>query len=102
MTNIALVALFVLGVILAPVLHRVACSCEIGHDGKAQSHSHHPAKHDSEHCPVCQLAFTPMTLGAPVAVPVVAGMVPERVFLAVRIPPRYVDHRLPFSCGPPV
>ena len=102
--NIALVAMFALGVLLAPAVHRATCSCEDHHACPAQSHEDHhpPVKHDSNRCPICQLAFTPVIASAPVVVPVITGPVLENASGAVVAPITHKDHRLPFSRGPPV
>lgn len=101
--NIALVAVFALGVLLAPAIHKANCFYEDCHTGPADSNDchHPPEKHDSSCCALCQLASTPVIAVPPAAVPVASGDAMENALLA-SIPSVFrADQLLPFSCGPP-
>ena len=107
--NILVLALFSWALIAAPFVHRVAghhaCeSCSACAHGAHEGHcpgNEPPAKHDADHCSICQLAATPALAAAPMvclapdSTPVA---LPECSFLAPTVP---AACRLPFSCGPP-
>jgi hypothetical protein len=102
--NILAACYFVLGVMVLPAAHMVSLGADrdcgsCSHDGQDEPGT--PQKHDSDHCSICQLAHTPMTIAMPAIV--VTALVGEMqtVRLPQSVPTCSTDHVLPFSCGPP-
>ena len=98
---------FVLGVIVSPALHKAHCgllcaTAETSHahnsggsDGKA------PDGHDSDHCPICQLAVTPLIVASIVPAPVTAISISETICLPADLPSVQTFCILHFARGPP-
>ena len=85
--NTAAVLLFILGFLLAPLLHQLET---------AHGHEHH----DAAHCGLCQLAHLPALDNVPVLAPT-----PALVWIAAAMDPIPAPrpsrhHLLPYSCGP--
>jgi hypothetical protein len=100
--NILALVLFVAGFLAAPLLHGAGASrCDHGYDHSSRNDDPQPPTHDTEHCPICQLANTPHIAAlpcirlAPLAVAVAPLLIPSQA------PVVRLTHRLPFSCGPP-
>jgi len=102
--NILALFLFVVGMVVAPAAH-VAASAASQHDGccpgGCQDRPAEPAKHDADHCPICQLAQTPFAVTVPVVAPVAVAVIAECVLLPASAPNCRADRALPFACGPP-
>ena len=104
--NILAAVLFTWGLVIAPAAHRFAEAQGEGHcthgGCPSEGHSHPvPAKHDADHCQVCQLAHAPLLASVPVVMPVsesAPAVAPDFSFQAPAVP---ASCRLPFSCGPP-
>lgn len=98
---------FLLGIIVSPTLHKAYCgllcsTAETSHahnsgggDGKA------PASHDSDHCPTCQLAVTPLIVSSIVSAPVAAISISETICLTIDLPSVQTFYDTHFARGPP-
>ena len=102
--NSLAMAVFALGVVVAPAVHHAHlddCGHTCSHPHERQDSHETPEKHDTDHCPICQLACTPIIASAPAVVPMAVGDVWRDVQVDVATPVICRAHRLPFSCGPP-
>jgi len=98
---------FVLGIIVSPALHKAHCSLVYSTTGT--SHAHHsggcdgetPAGHDSDHCPICQLALTPLIVSSIVLAPVTTISISETISLPTDFPSVRTFCSLHFARGPP-
>jgi len=98
---------FVLGVIVFPALHEAHCGLFYlttgtshaqnsgGCDGEA------PAGHDSDHCPICQLALTPLIVASAIPVPILTASVGKIIFLPTDTPSVRTFCDPHFARGPP-
>ena len=86
--NAVAALLFVLGFLLAPLLHQLET---------AHGHEHH----DADHCGLCQLAHLPALDAVPVLAPTPVLQWCASPLLPVATPATPTDHLLPYSCGPP-
>ncbi len=86
--NAVAALLFVLGFLLAPLLHQMET---------AHGHEHH----DADHCGLCQLAHLPALDAVPVRAPTPILQWCASSPLPVATPATPTDHLLPYSCGPP-
>ena len=102
--NIWAVCIFALGLIVFPAAHlmslgrearSVCASHACGHEPSA------PARHDADHCPVCQLARVTFSAIVPVVAPSPAAAITETLRMPVLAPVIRPACLLPFSCGPP-
>ena len=99
--------LFVLGVIVSPALHEAHCGLSFLTTGT--SHAHHsggcdekaPAGHDSDHCPICQLALTPLIVASAIPVPILTLPVGKIIFLPADTPSVRSFCTPHFARGPP-
>ena len=68
-----LISVFVVGVLLGPVLHRLE-----------SAHDHH--SHNSAQCPACQLGIMPIVTAAPQSAPTVLFVVVEDLYVPKAFP----------------
>jgi hypothetical protein len=84
-----LALLFVVGVLLVPALHMAHCAaCHDAHDGS--------------HCPICQIANTPVVATAPQIELVAQTLVFVRIYLPQSLTPSAPMSRTAQARGPPV
>lgn len=86
--NAAAALLFVLGFLLAPLLHQLETT---------QTHAHH----DADHCGLCQMAHLPALDAAPERPPQPSLVGYEPSFIPVAITTTPAHFLRPYSCGPP-
>jgi len=99
--------IFVLGIIVFPALHEGHCGRLCSTTGT--SHAHHsggsdervPADHDADHCPICQLAVTPLIVASTVLAPITAILISNTICLPTELPSTQTFCDLHFACGPP-
>jgi hypothetical protein len=131
LSNALLLTVFLFGVMVYPAMHRMSCggvpsqhsasserdpglpfsNCnplaqrDADTDKPCSADTHNrdnqPAPHDVGHCPICQLAQTPMSVSVTAGMPLVTDIVIERALLRFRAPTVRTACILPFSCGPP-
>jgi hypothetical protein len=79
---------FVLGMLLVPALHMAHCAtCHVAHD--------------SSHCPICQVANTPVVATGPHIEPVAQALVFVRIYLPESLTPSAPMSRTAQARGPP-
>lgn len=99
--------LFVLGVIVSPVLHKAHCgllclttgTSQVHHSGGCDGET--PDGHDSDNCPICQLALTPLIVASAIPVPILTLPVGKIIFLPADTPSIRSFCTLHFARGPP-
>jgi hypothetical protein len=99
---------FVLGVIVSPGLHKAHCGLACG-CSNPECHAHHsggcdgetPAGHDSDHCPICQLALSPLIVASAIPVPILTASVGKIIFLPTDTPSVRTFCDPHFARGPP-
>ncbi len=97
--SILALCLFVLGMVVVPAAHMASLAS--GHDHSRCHGQSEPQKHGADHCSICQLAHTPLTVTVPVVVPVAVAVIVESLPLPAALTICRAEHALPFSCGPP-
>ena len=105
--------IFALGVVVSPALHKAHCglACGCSNPGCHAHHSggHHsggcdkeaPAGHDSDHCPLCQLALMPLVVASAIPVPILTLPVGKIIFLPADTPSVRSFCTPHFARGPP-
>ncbi|MDD5484297.1 MAG: DUF2946 family protein [Kiritimatiellae bacterium] len=100
---------FILGVVVSPALHKahhgLTCGCSI----PGTSHGQHsggcggetPDGHDSDHCPLCQLALTPLITASALPAPILTFPVGRIIFLPADTPALQSFCDPHFARGPP-
>ena len=100
--------IFVLGVVVSPALHKAHCGlpclmvgiCHEHHSGGCHDEET-PDEHDSDHCPICQLALTPLVVASIVLAPVTAISLSETISFPTVLPHMHQFCNLHFARGPP-
>ena len=80
--------IIMVGVLLAPTLHRAHCAVD-------------HVSHNAGQCPVCQIANTPVIAAAPLIEPVVQVLVSVRIDLPQSLTPSATTSRTAQARGPP-
>jgi hypothetical protein len=102
-SNILALLLFALSLVIIPAAHKLElasdsdCSCCCG----AKQSEEETEGHDSEHCPICQLATSPIDTPVPFTLGLVCQTLADKPWSAVRVLISKPSHLLPYSCGPP-
>jgi|GEM_PF-1653707 len=98
---------FVLGVIVSPALHEAHYGLLFLTTGTSHTQNsggcdeEAPASHDSNHCPICQLAHTPLVVASIVLAPVTAISTSETISLPLDLPSIRTFCNPHFARGPP-
>ena len=105
--NGVLTALFFFGVVIYSSVHEAhyglsfltTGTSHVQHSGGCDGEA--PAGHDSDNCPICQLAVTPLIVASAVPVPILTIPVGEIIFLPADTPSVRLFYTPHFARGPP-